>query len=409
MSKTGGLKAVWRKTSALLADAAELASGYAGRTRTAPVSQASRRVTIIGPGWTSLARLRGDLIASLLDHHHQVLCLAPDDPTDPVGEHIGQLEELGAICARFPFRADGLHPLADRKTVGALKAKFADWRPHAVLAYHAKPMLLASIAARKARVPRIVLLASELGEQLGGADAPGWRWRRLMCAGLSRSHAVVFHNRNDRQRVSELFDLPTTAMVPGAGVDLNRYVPLPLPSVLKGITFVMISPLRREKGVIEFCEAARKVRAEWPETRFVLAGPEGIGAGALTRADLATYADCVEIRGDHHDVRPLFEEAHVVVQPSWREGMSRTLQEALACGRPVIATDIPGCREAADVRVNGILVPPRDADALAVAMCDVIERPELLASMARASRLKAERLFDVRAVNTSLRGALGLE
>ena len=111
---------MWRKTSALLADAAELASGYAGRTRTASVSQVSRRVAIIGPGWTSLARLRGDLIASLLDHHHQVLCLAPDDPSDPVGEHISQLEELGAICARFPFRTDGLHPLAERKTVGAL-------------------------------------------------------------------------------------------------------------------------------------------------------------------------------------------------------------------------------------------------------------------------------------------------
>jgi glycosyltransferase involved in cell wall biosynthesis len=88
--------------------------------------------------------------------------------------------------------------------------------------------------------------------------------------------------------------------------------------------------------------------------------------------------------------------------------MSRTLLEALACGRPIITTDIPGCRETVDVRVNGLLIPPRDTDALAAAICNVIDRPELLASMARASRLKAERLFDVREVNALLRDALGL-
>lgn len=403
---------MWRRTSAQLADAAELVPAYASPTIAARISHASRRIAIVGPGWSSLVRLRGDFIAGLLNNYHRVLCLAPDDPTDPAGHHVRHLEELGAICARFQFRPDGLHPLADRKTVGALKAKLADWRPHAVLAYQNKAMLLAAIAARKARVPRIVLLASDLGEALGGSGQPGWRWRRLMRAGLSRSHAVIFHNRSDLQRISGLFPLPaatSATVVPGAGVDLIRYRPLPLPSVLGGLTFLMVSPLRREKGVIEFCQAARKVRSIWPQTRFVLAGPQGVGASALRPDDLAGFADCVEMRGDHHDVRPLFEDAHVVVQPSWREGMSRILLEALASGRPVIASDVPGCREAADVRVNGILVPPRDADALAAAIVNVIERPELLASMARASRLKAERLFDVREVNASLGHVLGLD
>ncbi len=405
-----GVGAVLSRTSARLADAIEPAAGYAAAQT--PVSHASRRVAVVGSDWTRLARLRGDFIAHLLDRYHQVLCLAPEGPLDPIGEHVRYLEELGAICASFPMRTDGPHPLADRKSIGILKAKFKDWRPHVVLACQSKAMLLGGIAARKARVPRVVLLASELGEGLGGVAKPGWRWRRLARAGLSAGNAVVFHNRSDQRHVVNTFGLPfkaATAVVPGAGVDLSRYVPMPLPSVLKGLVFVMVAPFRREKGVIEFCEAAREVHRAWPETRFVLAGPEDIGSGAITRAELARYTDCVEVRGDHHDVRPLFAEAHVVVLPSWREGMSRILQEALACGRPIIASDIPGCREAADVRVNGLLVPPKDPGALAAAMCNVIDRPELLASMARASRLKAERLFDVRSVNAELNRVLSLD
>src|SRR5690606_21909960 len=111
-----------------------------------------------------------------------------------------------------------------------------------------------------------------------------------------------------------------------------------------------------EKGVLAFCTAARQIRAWRLDVRFILAGPDGTGVGAVSGAELADYSGCVVVRGDHDDVRPLFAEAHVVVLPSSREGMARTLLEALANARPIITTDIPGCRETVDVGVNGVLV-----------------------------------------------------
>jgi len=170
------------------------------------------------------------------------------------------------------------------------------------------------------------------------------------------------------------------------------------------LNFAMIARKDASKGVVEFCKAARLVREKAPDTRFVLAGPDG----GLPASLLARYHDCVQILVDQADVRPLIGAAHVVVVPSWGEGMPRVLLEALAAGRPVITTDTPGCRDAVDERVNGVLVPARDASALAEAMLSFLKRPDLIPAMARASRAKAERRFDVRAVNAKLLEVLGL-
>ncbi|MCL4766628.1 MAG: glycosyltransferase family 4 protein [Hyphomicrobiaceae bacterium] len=373
---------------------------------------AARRVAFVAPDWRSLVRLRGDLIADLLGRRHRVLCLAPFHPLDAYSGHIGRLEAMGAECSSYPLEAGGLSILADRRTVSVLEGKLAEWQPHVVIAYQPKPMLLGALAAKRARVPRVVPLVASLGPELGAAEGLHWRWRRLARAAFAASHAVVVHNRADLRRLMELRLLPSRTaarVVPGAGVDLERHTAQPLPAMTHGITFLVLSQLQREKGVITFCAAARQIRAWRPDARFILAGPDGTDPGALAPADLADYAGCVELRGDHDDVRPLLGEAHVVVLPSVREGMSRTLLEALANARPIVTTDIPGCRETIDELVNGILVPPQDADALAAAMQRLIARRDLLPAMGRASRLKAERLFDVRSVNADLLAAMGLE
>ncbi len=373
---------------------------------------AVQRIAVIAPDWRSLVRLRGDLIADLLGRRHRVLCLAPHLPIEAHSGSIERLEAMGAECGSYPLDAAGLHLLADRRTVSVLKGKLREWQPHVALAYQPKPMLLGALAARRARVPRFVALVAALGPELGAAEWPGWRWRRLARAAFAGSHAVVAHNRADVRRLQELELLArgtAVQVVPGAGVDLERHAAQPLPAMDRGLTFLMLTQLKREKGVMTFCAAARRIRGWRPDARFILAGPDGAGPGALDVADLAEYADAVELRGDHEDVRPLFAEAHVAVVPSVREGMSRTLLEALANARPVITTDVPGCREAVDDCVNGILVPPQDADALAAAMERLFARRELLAAMGRASRLKAERLFDVRLVNGALMAAMGLE
>lgn len=369
---------------------------------------AVRRVALVGPSAAGLIRLRGALVRDLVAARHQVLCLAPD----LTPRWSAAIAELGAEPGEYPLRTGGVHMLADRQTVTALAARLSDWRAQVVMGYQAKPMLLAALAGQRAGVERIVALVSSLGEAFAdGAGMPGWGWRRLYRSGLGASHAVVFHNQSDGRTLVELEllqrELPSV-VVAGAGVDIAGTQAQPLPPHEDGLVFLVIAAMDRRKGVIEYCDAARQVRDRFPGTRFRLAGPPGAGATALSRGDLATYAGVVEMLGEQEDTASLLGACHVFVLPSYAEGMPWAVLEALAAGRPILTTNVAGCRETVDERINGMLVPPRDAAALAAAMDSFIAWPDLLAAMARASRAKAERRFDERAVNSALFAVLGL-
>ncbi len=141
---------------------------------------------------------------------------------------------------------------------------------------------------------------------------------------------------------------------------------------------------------------------------FLLAGPAGTSASVVKPEELRAYAEAVTFLGPLVDVRPALADCHVFVYPSDGEGMPRALLEALASGRPVVTTTAPGCRDTADDRVNGCLVPPGDVAALELAMASFLKRPDLLASMSRASRLKAERHFDERHVIDAMMELIGV-
>jgi glycosyltransferase involved in cell wall biosynthesis len=326
---------------------------------------------------------------------------------------IPQLKERGFAAATFAMARAEPQLLADGKTIAAIATTLADWRAHVVLGCGAKPMLLGALAAKKAGVTRRVGLLTALpGPMVADAAAqPSWGWRRLMKAGFKALDGLVCYNDSQRARLQAQGLLPkglVPTQVAGAGVDLARNAVQPLPPMVidgrPALDFLMVARKDAAKGAVEFCEAARLVREKAPDTRFILAGPDG----DLPEASLAGYHDCVQILPDQPDVRALIGAAHVVVVPSWCEAMPRVLLEALAAGRPVIASAIAGCREAVDERVNGVLVPPRDSHALAAAMMSYLKRPDLIPAMARASRAKAERRFDVRAVNATLLEVLGL-
>jgi glycosyltransferase involved in cell wall biosynthesis len=140
------------------------------------------------------------------------------------------------------------------------------------------------------------------------------------------------------------------------------------------------------------------VKSRFPQAQFVFVGPSDNGVHGIDANTLRAWADAVSYEGATDTPHEALARAHVVVLPSLVEGMSRTLMEAAAVGRPLITSDIPGCRAAVDERINGCLVPPHDARALAEAMQSFLERPDQLPAMARASRLKAERRFDEREI-----------
>lgn len=371
-----------------------------------------KRVALVASYAPSLVSFRGSLISDLKARGHDILCLAPDFTPDIVS----RLEALGADVAAYPLERTGLNPVADYKSLDALTKIFKAWRGDVVMGYTAKPAIYASLAARRARVPRIVPMITGLGYAfLEGQGALGKTvqaaMRQLYWAALKVSHGVIFHNQDDRRVLEDLGVVPKTLpvhVVSGSGVDLDHYGEAPLPPLERGLVFLLIARLVRYKGLEEYCAAARIVKSRAPQARFLLVGPEETGPAGFPVADLSQYGDAIEYQGPMTDVRPAMAGCHVYVLPSYGEGMPRTVLEALAMGRPIITTDTRGCRETVDERVNGCLVPVGDAEALASAMESFLKRPDLIPSMARASRLKAERRFDVRLVNQDMMAALGL-
>jgi glycosyltransferase involved in cell wall biosynthesis len=181
-----------------------------------------------------------------------------------------------------------------------------------------------------------------------------------------------------------------------------------LPPLDDGLVFLMVAELDRRRGVIEYCEVARDLRERAPHCRFLLAGSPGEGSLGLAAEDILAYAPAVEYLGPVQDIRALLALSHVFVYPSHGEGMPQPVLEAMAAGRPIVTTDVAGCRETVDDRVNGCFAEPRDARSLAAAMESFLKRPDLIPSIARASRAKAERFCSIDTVNRSLLTALAL-
>jgi glycosyltransferase involved in cell wall biosynthesis len=388
-----------------------------------PMLTAAKRVVVVAPDLASLQRLRGDLLGVMVALRHRVLCLVPDSAAKSskpaelaaaasrLAARQAMAKTLGVEIATYPLRPGRPSLFGESAAVKALVVQFAEFRPHLVLGYGAKSMLVAARAGAKANIGRRVSLISSLGPAFESDSAPHWTWKRLYTQGLAASHAAIFHNGEDQRRLAKLGVLPKELelhTVTGAGVDLDTFPVQPLPPLSgtggQGLVFLLLGRTDAVKGVVEFRDAARALAERSPHSRFIIAGPPGDAAAAMA----PTAGSPLELLGDVADVRPLIAQAHVVVVPSYAEGMSRVALEALASGRPLIVSDIPGARETVDERVNGVVVPPRDAKALTTAMESFLKRPDLIPSMARASRLKAERRFDVKTVNAKILKVLDL-
>jgi len=256
-------------------------------------------------------------------------------------------------------------------------------------------------------------LIEGLGYAFVEGGVPSSLKRRLLRTGLkhlyrlalARAHKVFFLNPDDLSLFTEEgLVIPSKAvLLGGIGVDLEEWSPAP--PHLAPMTFTLIARLLREKGVREFVEAARRVKARHPEVRFLLIGPLDTNPGAIGEAEVRRWVEegLLEWVPWTDDVRPYLRRTSVYVLPSYyREGVPRSTQEAMAMARPVITTDAPGCRETVVHGVNGFLVPPRNAEALAEAMEEFVREPGLIERMGQESRRLAEERFEMRKVNTKL-------
>ena len=310
-----------------------------------------------------------------------------------------------------------VHPLAlDRSSAGlgsAWRTMVQLWqifravRPDVAHLVTIKPVLLGGLVARLAGVPAVVAAVSGLGFVFvaKGVKASA---RRLLVVALYRfalghhNLRVIFQNPDDRASLARLAHLPgrKVSMIRGSGVDLTQYDVMPMPPGMPVV--VLAARLLADKGVLEFVEAARLLKQRGCNARFVLVGTvDTANPTSFTDAEVSAWMHdgVVEWWGHRADMPQVLAAAQVVVLPSYYgEGLPKVLIEAAACGRVVVTTDHPGCRDAIDPGVTGVLVPVRNAVALADAIATLINDPLLCKVMGDAGRALAEKAFDVRQV-----------
>lgn len=370
------------------------------------------RITVLGVYAPEVVTFRGELLRRMADAGHSVTALAPEDDA----EVRTALRAMRVDYAPVPLQRASLDPLGDLRTLVWLVRRFRAARPDLVLGYGAKPVVWGSIAARLAGVPRRAVMITGMGSALTAGPSRSSRvlsrvLRGLVRVALSGVHVVFFQNPDDLRAFRSdglVGKRQRTVLIAGSGVDLERFdfTPLPPPP----LRFLMVARLIRDKGVHEYVEAARLVRAVHPEVRVQLLGPLDANPTAIPAEVVDRWARSgeVEVLGATRDVRPFVAAAHVLVLPSYHEGLPRSVLEAMAMGRPILTTDVPGCRETVEPGRNGLLVPPRDARALADAMLRLVACASDLPRMGVASRTMAEARFDVHAVNTVIIDALGV-
>lgn len=371
------------------------------------------RVVIIGTSSTSILGFRRDLILSLITQGHEVYAFA----MDYTAYQKEQVRLLGAIPVDYQLSRAGLNPLADTKTMFQLKKLIQEIKPDIVFSYFSKPVIYGTLAAVLAKVPRRVAMLEGLGfvftDQPAGQSFKTKLIRRIQVmlyrVAFRFADRVIFLNPDDPVDLIERYKIKTrnVSVLCGIGLNLADYPYSSAPT--QPVRFIFIGRLLAEKGVNEYISAAQLVKQQYPDAEFVmLGGLDEANPGGLTREELdSLIAQGAVIHPGHVDnVSEWLASSSVFVLPSYREGVPRSTQEAMAIGRAVITTDVPGCRETVVEGVNGFFVPPWSPEQLAEKMIRFIEQPELIEQMGKESYRIAQEKFDATEVNERLVGMI---
>ncbi|MGF1640660.1 MAG: glycosyltransferase family 4 protein [Rhodospirillales bacterium] len=367
------------------------------------------KVAVVGE---EIAKFRGALIAEVMAAGHVVVGCGPDRE-----ELRNDVLDLGAEYRTITVHRTGLNPLQGMSEVLATARLLRRVAPDVVFCFGTKHNLIGALAARLAGVPKVFVMIAGLGYAFSPGEEMKRRVvRRVMSAlfrrAFPRCAGIFVQNEDDLRLVRELaWVTPGQPVIrtAGSGIDIEAFAYVP--PVVGPPRALLIARLLKEKGVVDFVAAARIIKRQYPSCTFKLLGPFDSNPSAIGREEVAEWQreGIIEYLGETRDVRPFLRDCNLFVLPSYyREGIPRTILEALATGRPIVTSDAPGCRETVVEGVNGFLVPPRDPQVLAGAIGRFIADPALIGSMGEASRRIAVDRFDVRQVNATIMAAMGL-
>lgn len=362
-------------------------------------------ILFIAANTRSLAVNRGALIRDLQERGLSVGALVPDE------DFLPEVRALGVTTWRYHLERHSMGLRGEIARFLELRRLIRAIAPRAVFAYSVKPIVLGIPAARLAGVSETYCLATGLGYLYGRQDRRTRLIRAMVgpCYALSGglSRTFFFQNPDDRDELQQSFlfrRVTRSVVVDGSGVDPDEY-PFSEPSSAP-LRFLFMGRFLEEKGIREFVDAARRLAPDHPEVEFIALGDvDETTVNAIGTAEVAAWREegHVTLPGKVRDVRGHLRAASVMVLPSYyREGIPRSLLEAMSTGRPIITCDSPGCRETVVEGGNGWLVPPGDAEALAERMHAFIRDPSLVGRMGRAGRALLEERFTTARVNRQM-------
>lgn len=389
------------------------------------------KITVLVNYSESIISFRGELLHEFVTAGHEVIVCAPGDH----GDVSDRLKKMGVTYRSIKLDRTGTNLFCDLAAFIKLIWMFLELRPDVVICYTIKPVIYGSMAARLTGVTHVFSIITGLGYVFIGDSWKQKLLRPIVCLMYRLAFAcndIFFFLNNDDKTTFATYGIINKSdkcvRVDGEGIDISKYpytvideeciddrvMDINSHSVkqpaLKMTSFLLIARLIRDKGIIEYVEAAKILTSKYSNIKFKLVGPLDSNPTSISKIQIKDWeaSGIIEYLGETKNVRPFIQKSSVYVLPSYREGLPRTVLEAMAMGRPIITTDAPGCRETVIDNDNGFLVPVKSAEALAFAMEKFILNPDLIEKMGKRSREIVEVKFDVIKVNAAIRRHMGL-
>jgi len=358
-----------------------------------------KRILMIASKAKAHLNFRGDLTKQIIDMGYDVTVVVPHDL------YKKELEELGVKVVVMPYNKNSTSIFDNLTSIFRLENIIKEEKPDKIFAYTIKPIILGSIAAKRAKIKEMYSMVTGLGH-IYSDNSLKTKILRIICGigykvAFKYNKKVIFQNQDDIDEFVKrgYLEKDKCELVNGSGVNMKRFKKQTLP---KQNVFLMVSRVLKEKGVVEYFEAAKIIKEKYPDTKFMFVGEIDKTNYAVDTSKLESYIKdgIVESIPETDDVPKYIKKCRFFVLPSYyREGVPRVNLEALATGRPIITTNMPGCKETVVDYENGLFVKIKDVKDLANKMEWMINHSKEIENMAEKSYELCKKKFDVNIIN----------